>query len=220
MVTTACFARHGQSTYNLQKIVQAQIREGTNPLGLPEPRLTLQGYADATTLAQALEDTPLDVIYTSPLRRAVETASVVAGHQKKPFITGENFFEDNRLMERNMFHPGMTVEEINAQMGRDYATLKTYGEAPDTGEPESELTARFSDFMQEVIPANPDKRILILTHGGLLRIALAKNYLKRDMIKFEVSSLSTLNFEDSTLKNYILNDTSHLKRNISPEDDV
>ena len=64
-------ARHGQSEGNLGSAAD-------------DPPLTALGNAQAAALGDALRSVRLDLIVSSPLRRALETAAAVAGRQRTP----------------------------------------------------------------------------------------------------------------------------------------
>src|SRR5215210_3099803 len=68
-VTRIYLARHGESDWNAENRFQ----------GHSDRPLTSRGREQAVALAGVLEGTRVDAIYTSPLRRALETAEIVAG---------------------------------------------------------------------------------------------------------------------------------------------
>ena len=65
--TVICLVRHGQSSHNLRKLVAGQVPSG----------LTAKGREDARTVAALLKDHRFDRIYSSDLRRALQTAEVI-----------------------------------------------------------------------------------------------------------------------------------------------
>jgi broad specificity phosphatase PhoE len=73
-VTTILLARHGETQWNLERRWQ----------GWADPPLNDTGRAQAQALAQQLRDTPFDAVYTSDLRRAHETAEIVAAPHGVP----------------------------------------------------------------------------------------------------------------------------------------
>jgi len=76
--TTLYFVRHGETDYNRNSIVQGR--------GVDAP-LNERGRRQAEALARRFAAVPLDAIYASPLRRALETAEAVRRyHPDVPFF--------------------------------------------------------------------------------------------------------------------------------------
>ena len=75
--------RHGETDWNKTRRLQGQVDIPLNDFGRKLARET----------APALQTVPFEVVYTSPLLRAKETAELVIGDRKIPMI------EDTRIME-------------------------------------------------------------------------------------------------------------------------
>ncbi len=76
-------ARHGQTEWNaLHKVC-----------GRTDVDLTPEGYKQAEALAENVSGCRIHMIYSSPLRRAVETSRIISERMGIPYFT------DNRLME-------------------------------------------------------------------------------------------------------------------------
>ena len=65
--TLICLVRHGQSSHNLRELVAGQVPSC----------LTRRGREDARAVAVLLKGRPFDLIYSSDLRRALQTAEVI-----------------------------------------------------------------------------------------------------------------------------------------------
>ena len=76
-MTTILLARHGETEWN---------REGRWQ-GWADPPLNDAGRAQARTLAEELRTIPFDAVYASDLRRARETAVIVAAPHAVPVLT-------------------------------------------------------------------------------------------------------------------------------------
>lgn len=132
--------RHGETIDNKRRICQGQ-----QPGELNE-----RGRLQAKALALALSQTPIDVCYTSDLRRAKQTCEIITS----PF-SGLRVIEDARLRERNFGVLQGTVmhDEWN-------------GFGPMQGaEPMEALYERLQDFMTNVTSEHEKQTILVVSHG-------------------------------------------------------
>jgi broad specificity phosphatase PhoE len=89
--------RHGESLFNAERRIQGQSDVELSPLG----------HRQTDAVAAELANLPINAIFASPLRRAMETAEPIAARLKLPIQT------DNRLKEINagMFQ-GLHWDEI------------------------------------------------------------------------------------------------------------
>jgi probable phosphoglycerate mutase len=83
LTTRLILIRHGETDWNVEGRYQGQA----------DPPLNQQGLAQAHQLTQKLQSAGLDMLYSSPLRRALETAQILAEALNIPLHT------DSRLME-------------------------------------------------------------------------------------------------------------------------
>jgi broad specificity phosphatase PhoE len=144
-MTTLLLARHGETDWN---------REGRWQ-GWADPPLNETGRAQARELAEQLRHTPFDAVYSSDLRRAHETACIVAAPHGVPVVA------DARLREIDIGSwSGLTRGDIDARYPD--------GVRPD-GETREQHEARVLAAVEDVARANPGRRILVVTHGGTLR---------------------------------------------------
>lgn len=152
-------ARHGETALN---------REG-RCVGWFDDGLTEAGRAQAMELATHVP-IGLNVIATSPLQRARETAYIIANHFKIP---KERIREDGRLMERNFGRlQKKTWEEIATFAGQDLKPADralTYDYTRFGGETVERVRARISELIPE-LRHEEGKWILVVTHGGIIRI--------------------------------------------------
>lgn len=80
---TIYFTRHGETDWNIERKIQGHV----------EVDLNERGKAQAKALHDKLLNTPIDLIFVSPLRRAKETAEIIRGDRNIPM------FEDSRIIE-------------------------------------------------------------------------------------------------------------------------
>jgi probable phosphoglycerate mutase len=159
-VTTILLARHGETDWN---------REGRWQ-GWADPPLNELGREQARMLAEELRDTPFDAVYTSDLKRAHQTAEIVAAPHGVPVVT------DRGLREIDIGSwSGLTKPEIEDRFPS--------GERPD-GETREQHSARVVAAVERIAREHPGERILIVTHGGtmhrLVDAAGAENVTRLD----------------------------------------
>ncbi len=144
-MTTILLARHGETDWNRDGIWQ----------GWADPPLNETGRAQARELAEQLRSVPFDAVYSSDLRRAHETAEIVAAPHAVPVVA------DAGLREIDIGSwSGLTRAEIDERFPT--------GERPD-GETRDQHAARVLDAVERIARANPGRRILLVTHGGTMR---------------------------------------------------
>ena len=154
-MTTILLARHGETDWN---------REGRFQ-GHADPPLNETGRAQAAELAAELEGVELAAVYSSPLRRAVETAAVVAAeHGLEPVAV-------DALREVDVGSwQGLTRAEIEARFPEQFARWLDYDQGWEDGESYERLLELEQD---DHAAAHEGKRILAITHGGPIRAAFA-----------------------------------------------
>ena len=150
----------------------------------PDEPLGMDGWKQLTL---ATQHGAWDVIYTSTTRRCHDFARLLAQRLNCEFIP------DERLCELNFGSwVGLTQEEIFA---RDPELLQQYYFQPrrfiaPAGESMDYFMWRVAEVWAEVLAAHQGKRILILTHTGVIRAIIAKalDLLYQKSLRFAVHS--------------------------------
>ena len=145
MVTTILLARHGETEWN---------RDGRWQ-GWADPPLNETGRAQADELAGRLRTTPFDAVYASDLRRAHETAVVLAAAHEVEVVI------DSDLREIDVgAWAGLTRAEV--------ADRFPDGDRPG-GETREQHSGRVLAAVERIARAHPGERVLIVSHGGCMR---------------------------------------------------
>ncbi|HSC50150.1 MAG TPA: histidine phosphatase family protein [Gaiellaceae bacterium] len=157
-MTTILLARHGETDWN---------REGRFQ-GWADPPLNPTGRAQVVDLSVALMAEELAAVYSSPLRRALETAEVLAASRGlEPVTVGA-------LREVDVgAWSGLTRAEIEARFADQYARWLDYGQGWEDGETYEQMAERVIAALLELAAAHDGERILAVTHGGPMRAAAA-----------------------------------------------
>ena len=153
-MTTILLARHGESDWNRSKRWQ----------GFADRPLTERGRQQAAELAVRLAETQLDAIYSSDLRRASETADIVARTKGLTVTTTP----DLREVDVGSWS-GLTRAEAEARFPEAYRRWLRGGEGWDDGETYEELRGRVVKAIGRITRENDGGRVLIVAHGGSIR---------------------------------------------------
>ena len=151
-VYTFVFLRHGESIGNAESRWQGQS----------DYALTERGRAQARALAERWksEGAKFDLIVSSPLVRAKETAEIIAS------VLDAKIELDPILLERNIGEmEGLTMEEVRKIPQPPYIT--PYDPIGGEGEGDWALFLRAGQALHDLV-RRPPGRYLIVSHGGLL----------------------------------------------------
>lgn len=150
------FVRHGQSEGNLKDVVSGQNKH----------QLTELGRQQAAAFNSAKKG-DIDLVITSNLDRAKETGAIIA---KKLGV--KEIIETDLIQERDYGDiEGLTWKEINAKYPEVTAAWK---DPVPNGETIAQMEERADKFLKMVREKYPDKKILVVTHGGMIRVFLRK----------------------------------------------
>lgn len=154
LVSTLLLVRHGETDWN---------RDGRWQ-GHSDTHLNDVGREQAARLASELDG--VDVVYSSDLARARETAEILAARLELPVHV------DPRLRERSFgTWEGKTGPEIEAAFAAAHARwLAGEGPGADDAEPFADFAARVQAFLAEVLERHPDENVLVVSHGGSIRV--------------------------------------------------
>jgi len=160
IVATILLARHGETDWNRDKLWQ----------GHADMPLNERGREQARALADTLEPVPLAAIYASDLRRAHETASIVA-ERKSLAVTA---MRELREVDTGSW-TGLSRAEVRERFPDAYAGFKARtARGWDGGETYAELRVRIVEALLSIAHAHDDGRpVLVVTHAGPIRIVNA-----------------------------------------------
>jgi probable phosphoglycerate mutase len=157
--------RHGESVSNAAGRVQGQEDVELSVSGREQARAVA---AWSRTLLSAADAPPVDELWSSPLRRARETAEAIAA------ATGLPLRIDERLRE---LHAGIFQGHLWADLEARFSEVVTRWRSGDAdyaipgGESRAELAARGRAVL-ELLAARPVRGMIVVAHGGILTAAL------------------------------------------------
>lgn len=153
--TTIGLLRHGQTNWNIDFRLQGVTDIPLNETGIEQARIAGAVIAESAAVGQAW-----DLILTSPLSRARDTAVMVAEATGIPGVTVEHL-----LLERSFGEAeGLSHEEWKAK-------YNDTNHVPG-GETLEQLEARAWVLLQRLLDHHEGKRVLTVSHGALIRTLL------------------------------------------------
>lgn len=158
-MTRLVLIRHGETDWNVEGRYQGQA----------DPPLNARGLAQARRTAESLRGVGLAALYSSPLRRAAQTAAVIAE------TLGLAVHFEPRLME---IHLGVWQSRLTEAIQREYPALfRQWERAPwETRIPEGEtlrqVRARVYAAADEIISRHAGETVGLVSHR--IPIALLK----------------------------------------------
>jgi alpha-ribazole phosphatase len=193
--------RHGITSY-----------AGDRFLGRTDIPLSDTGKKQAEQLRERLASEKIDAVYTSTLRRARQTAKIIAAGHKVKVTPYEELCEcDFGDIE------GLTFEEIKQKYPELAEELiQREIRAFPGGETIEQLNERVQTFLKRLKKHKSGETLLIVAHGGPIRLIIC-NLLGLGLehwvqIRVDHASLSIVETYPETAILNLLNDTSHLKR--------
>ena len=162
--TELWLVRHAESTGNRENVIQGQEDRPLSPLGLRQAR------ALADRLFKAHRRTAFTAIYASDLTRTRETADAAA------MALNLKIDCDRRLREIDVgTWSGLTTAQISERLPDEWAAWQSRSPTLRRGGGESYQDAhdRIVPMINEIAERHVGQRVLVVTHGGVLRAYLA-----------------------------------------------
>jgi broad specificity phosphatase PhoE len=153
-VTTIFLARHGESDWNAARRWQ----------GHADRPLTAAGRVQAEALAERMARIELDAVYSSDLRRARETAEMVARRRG----IAVRALPDLREVDVGSWS-GLTRAEAEERFPEAFRRWLAGGPGWEDGESYQEMSARIERAVHGIAADHPDGRVLVVSHGGPIR---------------------------------------------------
>jgi len=153
-VTTVYLARHGQSDWNAAGRWQ----------GHADRPLTELGRRQAGELARTLADVPLDAVYASDLRRALETAETVAAPRGLPVSA----LAELREVDVGSWS-GLTRAEAKERFPEGFRRWTDGSQGWEDGERYDRMAERVVAAVRRIATEHEGGSVLVVAHGGPIR---------------------------------------------------
>ncbi len=135
--------------------------------GPADPELSAEGHEQSARLATYLKSESIDAIYSSPMKRAVQTAEPLAQKINLPISIVDDVAEYDRLS--NEYIP---IEELRAANDERWQKLLT-GEWQSDSDTLESFRDRVISSLEQLISQHASQRIVVTCHGGVINQYLA-----------------------------------------------
>jgi probable phosphoglycerate mutase len=205
VITRVYLIRHGATT------LSAEDRFA----GASDVLLSDGGREQARLLGERLAGETIDAFYASPMRRTIETASIVAAPHGKEVTPVDGFREiDHGRWEQK------TRADVEVEFAEEYRRWEhdPYTFAPAGGETGLAVTARALPALLTLVERHAGRGFLVVSHKATIRLLLSsllgfdpREY--RDRLDMQPAALNILDFKDEAhARLMVFNDTSHYSR--------
>lgn len=200
--TELILVRHGETEWNHSLKFQGQMDISLNE----------RGFKQAKKAADYLSQEKIDVVYSSDLKRAYNTAELIASYHKKKVKI------EKGLREINFGEwEGLSYKEIE----KEYPILinKWYNDptsvSPPGGEGLEDFQERIVNSINNILSRHNGERVIMVSHGGSIRVYLV-SILSMPLKKYwslEVynTGLSIIKFYNDCAILSLFNSTVHLQ---------
>lgn len=200
------------------------IRHGATELsaedrfaGAVDVLLSDEGRDQARRLGERLSGEPIGAVYSSPMKRTMETASLIAAPHSMTVETIDGI--------REIAHgrwEGMARAEVEKMFPEEYSRYEhdPFSFAPVGGESGLQVTARALPALLQLVERHRDQRIVVVSHKATIRLLLSsmlgfdpRKY--RDRLDQNPCALNILDFKNVTHARLTLfNDISHYSADV------
>ena len=201
-MTELILARHGETAWNVEKVFRGRADVGLDEVGATQAEL----------LGRYLDNWQLEAIYSSPLRRALDTANAVARHQKAAVtivkgLTDLDYGEWQSLSEQE-------VKRLYPALLNEWHSCPHKVTIPG-GESLEDVRSRAAGVVDNIL-AKHNGNVLLVSHRVVIKVLVCHS-LGLDNSHFwnirqDVGGITVFDCTDGRFILTRHNDTSHLRR--------
>ncbi len=201
-MVTVILVRHGETAWNRREVFR----------GRADVELNERGRTQARAVAASLKERSVAAVYSSPLRRAVETAKAIAQPHNATVQIEEGFIDFDYGRWQGLQH-----DEVLRRYPRLY---RDWIERPHTvrmqgGESLKMVRRRAMNALMKVTERHPDQTVVVVSHRVVNKVllctalGLGNSHFWR--IRQDTCALNVLERSHDQWAVWLLNDTCHLK---------
>jgi broad specificity phosphatase PhoE len=194
-------ARHGETVWNVEKIYRGRADVNLDEVGIKQAEL----------LGKYLSNWKLEAIYSSPLKRALDTANIVARYQKIGVHVAEGFIDFDYGEWQSL--PEEEAKRLYPTLHNEWHNNPHKVKMPG-GESLEDVRKRAVAIVNDVLPKYQGS-ILLVSHRVVNKVLIC-SLLGLDNshfwnINLDVGGITIFNYVDGRFVLTRHNDTSHLK---------
>ena len=194
-------ARHGETAWNVEKVFRGRADVDLNRVGLKQAEL----------LGKYLSNWELEAIYSSPLRRALDTANMVARYQKVAVRVAEGLTDFDYGEWQSV--PEQEVKKLYPALLNEWHSNPHKVRTPG-GESLEDVRRRVVELINDILPRHRGN-VLLVSHRVVIKVLICY-LLGLDNSHFwnirqDVCGITTFDHVDGRFVLTRHNDTSHLR---------
>lgn len=148
--------RHGETEKNRKKLLQGRSNAPLNKEGISQAQEVREYFQE--------QQVDFDLVFSSPLARALQTAAIIVGRNHK-------ILTDDRLLEMDYGpYEGSSLEHPSPEIVKFFSDF-IHNPTPEGMESLQHVTERMGQFMESLRTAEADN-VLVVTHAIAMKGAL------------------------------------------------
>jgi broad specificity phosphatase PhoE len=195
-------ARHGDTDWNAAEIFRGRADVALNETGLRQAEL----------LGEYLSAEKIDLVYSSPLKRAVKTAEAIAGHQALDINVVQNLVDFDFGEWQGL--SSVEVKERYPELYQDWLDTPEQVRIPG-GESLEDVRSRAMPFVEDAVMRCGEGKIVFVSHRVVNKVLICallgldnSSFWK---IKLDTGGITRFDCGDGRLVLTMHNDTSYLR---------
>ena len=193
--------RHGETTWNVEKIYRGRTDVSLDEVGIKQAEL----------LGKHLSNWELEAIYSSPLKRALDTANIIARYQKVGIHVTEGLIDFDYGEWQSL--PEQEVQRLYPTLHNEWHNNPHKVKIPG-GESLEDVRRRTIEVVNDVL-SKYQGSVVLVSHRVVNKVLIC-SLLGLDNSHFwninqDVGGITIFNYVDGRFVLTRLNDTSHLK---------
>ncbi len=193
--------RHGETDWNREQVFRGRVDVPLNDLGRQQ----------AQAVAKKLSEADLTAVYTSPLKRAGETADIVAR------LCGLQAVVENSFIDMNFGEwQGLTHGDVQSQFPEAYRRWQRSPESASIPGAESlhAVQERVVSALDKLAKRFPDAAVCVVSHRVVCKLlmawALGLDESSFWRIRQDTACINVIEYAGQSPVVHTLNDTCHL----------
>ncbi|MBC8274902.1 MAG: histidine phosphatase family protein, partial [Chloroflexi bacterium] len=180
--------RHGETAWNQERRIQG---------GSSDVELSELGRKQVERLGLALKETKIDAIYSSPLKRALDTATAIASHHQLTVQVEPDLreMEVGELEGVSIADTGINFSQFLLQWRQGQGLEKLPG-----GESVADLADRLWATIQSINKKHRQETVVVVSHYFAVVATICKALgwplTRLERIRLQTSSISIIDLED------------------------